>query len=292
MKKIPKILLLLLGLLMILLGVFVFLYPVVSTYEAQKNQIEVVEAYESQIVQVEDGETEKMFREARQYNQALAGDPVQDPFILGSGYVLPDNYEQLLNPNGDGIMGYLEIPKLGVRLPIGHGSGKEVLEKNVGHIEATALPVGGAGNHAVLTGHRGLPSAELLTRLDEMEIGDLFYLRILDQVLAYRVDQITTVLPHELENLRPEQGKDLVTVLTCTPYGVNTHRLLVRGERTEYIPEEREAVAAQSTAFAGMNIRRLIQGTVLGFLLLVILLAVVLVVRILKISRKKGKYCK
>ena len=292
MKKIPKILLLLLGLLMILLGVFVFLYPVVSTYEAQKNQIEVVEAYESQIVQVEDGETEKMFREARQYNQALAGDPVQDPFILGSGYVLPDNYEQLLNPNGDGIMGYLEIPKLGVRLPIGHGSGKEVLEKNVGHIEATALPVGGAGNHAVLTGHRGLPSAELLTRLDEMEIGDLFYLRILDQVLAYRVDQITTVLPHELENLRPEQGKDLVTVLTCTPYGVNTHRLLVRGERTEYIPEEREAVAAQSTAFAGMNIRRLIQGTVLGFLLLVILLAVVLLVRILKISRKKGKYCK
>ena len=290
MKKIPRAALLLLGLGLILFGVFVFLYPLVSSYQAQQNQAHVVDSYEAAMVEVEDQTLTALRQQAQDYNASLAGDPVRDPFVPGSGYALPENYPEMLNPNGDGIMGYLEIPKIGVRLPIGHGTGEEVLEKNVGHIESTALPIGGPGTHAVLTGHRGLPSAELLTRLDEVETGDLFYLRVLDQVLAYRVEQITTVLPYELEQLQAEPGRDLVTVLTCTPYGINTHRLLVRGERTEYVEEERQGIAAQGLSFAGLNTRRLIQGTVLGFALLVVLLAGFGIFTLVRRHKKQGRY--
>ena len=148
--------------------------------------------------------------------------------------MLPDNYEEVLNLNGDGVMGYLEIPRIDVELPIYHGTSEEVLEKGAGHLEATALPIGGKNRHPVISAHRGLPSAELFTRLDEMEIGDWFYLSVLDETLAYEVDKITVIEPEELEFLTPEENRDLLTLLTCTPYGVNTHRLLVRGTRVPY----------------------------------------------------------
>ena len=161
-------------------------------------------------------------------------------------YVLTHPYDQLLDPDGMGIMGYLEIPKIHITLAIYHGIGKQALENGCGHVEGTSLPIGGKGCHAVLAAHRGLPDAKLFTDLDRMEEGDEFYLHILDQILAYQVDRIRVVRPSEIGGLRIREGRDLVTLLTCTPYGVNTHRLLVRGHRVKYVPAHAEEQAAQA----------------------------------------------
>lgn len=222
--------------LFLLAGIGIFLYPVISNLLAEKNQAQVIQEYDSALEQINETELEKEWEAAEEYNENLNGDPVHDPFVSGSGYILPDNYQDVLNI--DGVMCYLEIPKIDLRLPVYHGTSEEVLEKGVGHLESTALPIGGSGRHCVLTGHRGLPSAELFTRLDELEIGDYFYLQVLGKTLTYQVDKISVIEPEELENLVPIEGMDLVTLLTCTPYGENTHRLLVRGERCDYVPPE------------------------------------------------------
>ena len=215
-------------------GAGIFLYPAVSNFLAERAQTNVIRSYQAAVDESNRQKLEEEWQKAEEYNENLAGDPVHDPFVMGSGYVLPDNYEEVLNLNGDGVMGYLEIPKIDVELPIYHGTSEEVLEKGAGHLEATALPIGGKNRHPVISAHRGLPSAELFTRLDEMEIGDWFYLSVLDETLAYEVDKITVIEPEELEFLTPEENRDLLTLLTCTPYGVNTHRLLVRGTRVPY----------------------------------------------------------
>ena len=215
-------------------GAGIFLYPAVSNFLAERAQTNVIRSYQAAVDESNRQKLEEEWQKAEEYNENLAGDPVHDPFVMGSGYVLPDNYEEVLNLNGDGVMGYLEIPKIDVELPIYHGTSEEVLEKGAGHLEATALPIGGKNRHPVISAHRGLPSAELFTRLDEMEIGDWFYLSVLDETLAYEVDKITVIEPEELEFLTPEEYRDLLTLLTCTPYGVNTHRLLVRGTRVPY----------------------------------------------------------
>lgn len=229
-----------LAVLLFFVGAGIFLYPTVSNYFAERRQIAVIRDYQGQIEAGSEVDLAAEWEKAEEYNENLTGDPVKDPFIEGSGYALPQNYQDVLNV--DGVMGYIEIPKIDVLLPISHGSSEEVLEKGVGHIESTALPIGGNTRHAVLTGHRGLPGAELFTRLDEMEIGDIFFIHVLGKTLAYEVDQIKTVLPTELEDIQPIADRDFVTLLTCTPYGVNTHRLLVRGSRTEYVPGEESAV--------------------------------------------------
>lgn len=210
-------------------GAAVFCYPAVSNYLNQKNQAQVVQNYEQAVAGQDEDFLAEEWAKAEEYNENLAGDPVHDPFVPGSGYALPDNYMDVLNL--DGVMGRITIPKIDVDLPIYHGTDAETLEKGVGHIESTSLPIGGEYRHAVLTGHRGLPSAELFTRLDELEQGDRFYIHVLDATLAYQVDQLLTVEPQELENLVAEPGQDYVTLVTCTPYGINTHRLLVRGTR-------------------------------------------------------------
>lgn len=220
-------------------GAGIFLYPAVSNFLAERNQSNVIHTYQAKVEQMDQEEIDEAWARAVEYNENLAGDPVHDPFVMGSGYILPDNYEDVLNLNGDGVMGYVEIPKIDVYLPVYHGTGEEALAQGAGHLDVTALPIGGEGNHSVISAHRGLPSAELFTRLDEMEMGDVFYIHVLDRTLAYEVDQIEVILPEELALLQPEEGKDLVTLLTCTPYAVNTHRLLVRGAR---IPYEEEAV--------------------------------------------------
>lgn len=213
-------------------GAGIFLYPAVSNFLAEQNQEKVIHTYNA-VVESSSSETlDAEWKKAEEYNENLAGDPVHDPFVPGSGFAIPDNYNDVLNLNGDGVMGYIEIPKIDVYLPIYHGSDAETLQKGAGHIETTSLPIGGLNRHAVISAHRGLPSAELFTRLDEMEEGDLFYIQVLNQTLTYEVDQINVIDPDELTLLRPEKDKDLVTLLTCTPYGVNTQRLLVRGERT------------------------------------------------------------
>lgn len=215
-------------------GAGIFLYPAVSNFLAERAQTNVIRSYQAAVDESNRQKLEEEWQKAEEYNENLAGDPVHDPFVMGSGYVLPDNYEEVLNLNGDGVMGYLEIPRIDVELPIYHGTSEEVLEKGAGHLEATALPIGGKNRHPVISAHRGLPSAELFTRLDEMEIGDWLYLSVLDETLAYEVDKITVIEPEELEFLTPEENRDLLTLLTCTPYGVNTHRLLVRGTRVPY----------------------------------------------------------
>lgn len=232
------------SLLLFVVGAGIFLYPLVSNLMAERLQEQVIRTYTAKIEETRREELDQAREDAEIYNENLAGDPVHDPFVSGSGYALPDNYEEVLDLNEDGVMGYVEIPNIDVRLPIYHGVSKEVLEKGAGHIPETSLPIGGENTHAVISAHRGLPSAKLFTRLDEMKKGNVFYLYILDEILAYQVDEIQTILPEDIAELRLEKGKDLVTLLTCTPYGENTHRLLVRGIRIPY-KETKETQASK-----------------------------------------------
>lgn len=221
---------------LVVAGMLTIAYPTIADMLSDRQHARVVGSYTQSVSRLDQAKREQMFAEAREYNESLAGDPVHDPFIPGSGYALPRNYTSVLNPEGDGVMGYLSIPKIDLRLPIYHGTDEETLAKGVGHMRQTALPIGGKGLRPVLTGHRGLPNAELFTRLDELDKGDTFTIDVLGKTLAYKVVEIKTVLPSQLEELRAIKGRDLVTLVTCTPYGINTHRLLVTGERTRYVP--------------------------------------------------------
>lgn len=269
-------------------GAAVFCYPAISNYLNQKNQTRVVQHYEQTVTAQDDALLAEEWAKAEEYNENLAGDPVHDPFVPGSGYALPDNYLDVLNI--DGVMGRITIPKIGVDLPIYHGTDAETLEKGVGHIESTSLPIGGEYRHAVLTGHRGLPSAELFTRLDELEPGDQFYLHVLDATLAYQVDQILTVEPQELETLVAEPGQDYVTLVTCTPYGINTHRMLVRGTRVPYVPEAEQSTQATAAHLLGgeTTTRYFLIGILFGIGLLYLFIAVLLGYRLLH-STAKGE---
>lgn len=269
-------------------GAAVFCYPAISNYLNQKNQTRVVQTYEETVAAQDDALLAEEWAKAEEYNENLAGDPVHDPFVPGSGYALPDNYLDVLNI--DGVMGRITIPKIGVDLPIYHGTDAETLEKGVGHIESTSLPIGGEYRHAVLTGHRGLPSAELFTRLDELEPGDQFYLHVLDATLAYQVDQILTVEPQELETLVAEPGQDYVTLVTCTPYGINTHRMLVRGTRIPYVPEAEQSTQATAAHLLGgeTTTRYFLIGILFGIGLLYLFIAVLLGYRLLH-STAKGE---
>lgn len=209
---------LVLVLLLFLAGIGVLIYPTLSNYLNTRNGSYAIRDLESRLAQVRDEELEKQYRLAAAYNADLAA---------GND---PENYEEILDFGG-GLMGYIRIPKIDVYLPIYHGTGEEVLSKGAGHMPGSAFPIGGTGSHAVLTGHTGLPSARLFTDLTELETGDIFSVHILDRVLCYRVDQILVVLPDRGEALAPVPGEDLCTLVTCTPYGVNSHRLLVRGRR-------------------------------------------------------------
>ena len=216
--------------LVFLIGLAIFIYPTFSDYVARRNVIQGASHYERQVTSLEDAEIAKMWEEAKIYNDSLNGDPVPDPFIPGSGRILPENYIRVLDTD-DGIMGYVDIPKIKVYLPIYHGSSDETLEKGAGHIEQTTLPIGGKGNLSVITAHTGFSGAEMFNRLIEVTEGNIFLIRILDKTLTYQVDEIKVILPEEIESLLPVEDKDYVTLVTCTPYGVNSHRLLVRGER-------------------------------------------------------------
>ena len=237
-KLIRKHLLDIIIILMFLVGLSVLLYPSVSSYINAKHASKAITLYNSAIDNASDEAIAGMMRVAEDYNKRLAGDR--------SAFFLPDiinGYETALDITGTGIMGYIEIGKIGVRLPIYHGVDPAVLQVGAGHLEGTSLPVGGKSTHCVLSGHRGLPSARLFTDLDKMEVGDTFTITVLRQTLIYQVDQIKIVLPDESQDLQIENGKDYCTLLTCTPYGINTHRLLVRGHRTENAQGDAEVVA-------------------------------------------------
>ena len=215
--------------LIFLTGFGIFAYPFISNWLSERQAAMMVGEYERNVSYMSDEEIEKMLAKAEAYNNALIGHPVQDPFIPGSGVQLPKNYLEILNVSE--VMAYIEIPKIQVSLPIYHGVSEEVLAKGIGHMEGTAFPVGGSGTHCLLTGHTGLPEAKLFTDLTEMEVGDQFYIGVLGKELVYQVDQIKVIEPDELGNLYTQPGEDYITLITCTPYGVNSHRLLVRGTR-------------------------------------------------------------
>ena len=272
--------------LLFLAGAAVFAYPTVSNWLAEIHQSDVIQGYRDELADADDSFYAAEWKKAREYNESLAGDPVRDPFVPGTGYALPQNYLDCLNIGC--VMGYIEIPKINVRLPIYHGTSEDVLEQGVGHVESTALPIGGEFTHAVLTGHRGLPSAKLFTDLDQLEKGDKFYIHVLNQVLAYEVDEINTVLPDDLQELQAVENRDLVTLVTCTPYGVNTHRLLVRGTRVPYNPEEDDEYrqTAGRVSLFGVDVRLQYTGAAAGAILLVVIITVILLVR--RRRRRKG----
>ena len=206
------------------------LYPTVSDQYSQFQNTRRILSYSRVAEDMDPADNAGMLEAARAYNRSLTDVEIKDVFTEAADESSSE-YRALLDPNGDGIMGLIEIPKIGVRLPIYHTTEDYGLERGAGHMEGTALPVGGEGTHCGIAGHRGLPSARLFTDLDKLVSGDLIYLTVLDQLLVYQVDQISVVLPHELDYMAVQEGMDLLTLGTCTPYGVNTHRLLVRGRR-------------------------------------------------------------
>ena len=214
--------------LMLFIGACGLLYPSVSQYWNSKTQTRAVENYQALLDSLKEEDYTAFFREAESYNQALY--ELEDHLV---DYRFLEGYEEILNISGNGIMGYVVIQKLGVELPVYHGISPEVLNIACGHLEGTSLPVGGENTHCVLSAHRGLPHAKLFTELDKMELGDTFTITVLDRTVTYQVDQIKVVRPNEIDDVRIIDGADHCTLLTCTPYGINSHRLLVRGTRIE-----------------------------------------------------------
>lgn len=259
--------------LIFLVGLGFISYPTVSNLWNQAHQSRTIATYSKQVEKLDDSENKKMLKAARKYNKSLL--KKSDHWKLSKKD--KKKYESLLDVSGTGIMGYIEVPKIDCSLPIYHGTDEGALQIAIGHLEGSSLPVGGKSTHCVLSGHRGLPSARLFTDLDQLEEGDIFILNILGRKLAYEVDQIRVVLPEEMSDLEIEEGKDLCTLVTCTPYGINTHRLLVRGHRTEYVEkkvaEEKKEVQTKKT-----DIRLMIAGGA-GVLILLIIIIVIVIKR-------------
>lgn len=255
--------------LILVVGLSLMLYPSFSNWWNEAHQSRAIAAYSQEVSKLDENRYDELWQQAWEYNRSLVG--------RENAYLLDDSqkaeYERLLDVSGMGIMGYIEIPSLKVSLPIYHGTEESVLQVAVGHLEWTSLPVGGESTHCVLSGHRGLPSAKLFTDLDRLVVGDRFRLGVLDQVLTYEVDQILIVEPQDTEALLIEKGKDLCTLVTCTPYGINTHRLLVRGHRVE---TEKDAKNVRVTSDAIQIEPYLVAPVVAAPILLVLLLGLLI----------------
>lgn len=254
--------------LVLLAGLSLLLYPSVSDYWNSFHQTQAIASYAENVATLDQARYDALWKDAKAYNASLLG--------RSNAYLLSEaqraQYDELLDVSGLGVMGYIEIPSIGCSLPVYHGTEESVLQIAVGHLDWTSLPVGGASTHCVLSGHRGLPSAKLFTNLDKLVEGDVFMLRVLDEVLTYEVDQILIVEPQEVAALQIVEGKDYCTLVTCTPYGVNTHRLLVRGHRIENIEE---AKAVRITADA-IQIEPLLVAPIVAIPMLLLLLILLL----------------
>lgn len=238
-----------------LAGLSLLLYPFVANQWNNYRQKQLISGYEQVVSEKEaaegiDYDAER--KKAEDYNEALLPCVLPDSFALAESSGVDPVYMNTLNIAGDEMMGSVEIPKINIKIPIYHTTEEEVLNKGAGHLEGSSLPVGGANTHAVISAHRGLPSASLFTDLDQMKVGDHFLLHVLNETLCYEVDKISVVKPEDTSALAVEDGQDLVTLLTCTPYGVNTERLLVRGHRVPYVEEE---VKEEKTALSGSSLR-------------------------------------
>lgn len=269
MKKLKNMILILL----FLVGFGIFAYPTLSDWLARYNQIQVVQSYNQYITGLTPAQMEDEWKRAEEYNNLLQTSPITDPFSNVDKVEPFTEYDETLSM--DGVMGYIEIPAIDVKLPIYHGVSEEVLKKGVGHIKATALPIGGKGTHCVLSAHSGLPEAKLFTNLEDLKEDDYFFIYVLDQEMAYKVNQITVVEPDDISKLTPEPDKDYVTLLTCTPIGINSHRLLVRGERCE-MPE---VVEQEETS----------QNSYIEIVLLIVLVLILLLILIIVRRRKRRR---
>ena len=254
--------------LLLLAGVSLLLYPSLSDYWNSMHQTRAIASYAETVSQLDTAQYDEMWKAAQDYNRSLAQ--------RETAFALTDEqkaaYESLLDVSGLGVMGYIEIPEIDCSLPIYHGTEESVLQVAVGHLEWSNLPVGGEGTHCVLSGHRGLPSAKLFTNLDKLAVGDTFLLRVLDEVLTYEVDQLLIVEPEQVDALGIVPGEDYCTLVTCTPYGINTHRLLVRGHRVENTPEAaRMHVTADATQFDPLLVAPVLAIPVLLLLLMILL---------------------
>lgn len=251
------------AIILIIIGIVILLYPKISNYIEKKNQIEFIKEYKENISKMESTTKDEEYQKAEKYNEYLNGLENKN-----------SDYEEILNISENGIMAYIEIPKISVYLPIYHGTKDDVLKKGIGHLENSSLPIGGVSTHAVLTGHTGLLKAELFTRIRELKIDDYFYIYTLGQKLTYKVYQIKVVLPTEVDDVKIQEGKDLVSLVTCTPYGVNTHRLLVQAIRTENI-EEKNFDSNQNESLENDNQRQenyYIKGLKYGLTMLIIII--------------------
>lgn len=249
-------------------GLSVLLYPTVSDFWNEKRQSQAIVNYDDLIVDLTPEDYTAFFTQADSYNQKIRN--MSFPFLNHKN--IADEYYDTLDVNGDGMMGYITIEKIKVQLPVYHGTSDKVLNSAVGHVEGSSLPVGGESTHAVLSAHRGLPSAKLFTNLDKLEVGDIFTIRILDRTVTYQVDQILIVLPHETENLNLVKGEDYCTLVTCTPYGINTHRMLVRGTRIENLEPERVInVITEAYQIDPLIVTPAVAAPMLGVLLIVLL---------------------
>ena len=246
-------------------GLSVLLYPTVSDYWNSLHQSRAIATYSDAVEEMDTSDYERMWAEADAYNEKL----YESGLGLGLAEDEKEEYESILDVSGTGIMSYIEIPSIKCSLPIYHGTDEAVLQIAVGHIEGSSLPVGGVNTHCVLSGHRGLPSAKLFSDLDKLEEGDIFMIRTLDQTLTYEVDQIRIVLPEEIDDLKIVEGEDLCTLVTCTPYGINTHRLLVRGHR---VANQEDAENIRVTAEAMQVDTRIVAAFVAVPILLVLLI--------------------
>ncbi len=260
----------------IIIGLSLLLYPTLSDYWNSFHQSHVIATYVDEVENMDKNTYQELWEDALEYNQNLVLHP--------NNYVLTENqrerYESVLNIGNSGVMGYVEIPNIDVSLPIYHGTNESVLQTSIGHLEWTSLPVGGNSSHCVLSGHRGLPSAKLFSNLDQLVEGDIFVLKVLDQVLTYEVDQILIVEPQDIEALKLVEDKDYCTLVTCTPYGINTHRLLVRGHRIENV----ENAYSVHVTMDAIQIEPLLVAPILAIPLLFILLIGLLIQ-----DKRKGK---
>ena len=232
-----------------LAGLSVMLYPTFSNWWNQRHQTRAVANYKEAVAEMDNGETEQILAEAHAYNEQLA--QLYAPF---TNFDAIPGYDDILNISGTGIMGYVSIPNINVELPIYHGTSEGVLQIATGHIQGSSLPVGGSSTHAVISGHRGLPSARLFTDLDQIVEGDTFTINVLNEVYTYEVERILIILPTETDKLAIFPGEDIVTLMTCTPYGVNSHRLLIRGHRIETVYDKKIKVGADALQVDSMKV--------------------------------------
>ncbi|MCI5869505.1 MAG: class C sortase [Dorea sp.] len=254
--------------LIFIVGLSLLLYPSLSDYWNSFHQSRAIATYAEAVADLDDVDYEKMWQEAEEYNEQLKNKTNRWTMTEEE----EEEYNRILDVGGTGIMGYIEIPKIKVSLPIYHGTDEGVLQIAVGHIPGSSLPIGGMGTHSVVSGHRGLPSAKLFTNLDELKEGDIFMIRVLDETLTYEVDQIRIVEPDDLTSLEIDPEQDLCTLVTCTPYGVNTHRLLVRGHRIENLNDDSIRVTADA-----MQVDEMLVATAVAVPVLLILFVWVMV---------------